>query len=148
VLYTKNLLLGKTPGVQCGIVQCGLFYNFVCAKLTDKEIDQIENGAIVFACEPCRMRKITRVFKRGDSVNQRESEIKNMSLDKIIETQKELKENVKKLTSMVEDLNLKIDHFNSVIVRYEGIALQLERVEKENNLKKVNKKFRMPVLLY
>jgi hypothetical protein len=66
-----------------------LFYHFVCAKLTDKEIDQIEKGDIVFDCEPCGKKKITRIFKRGVSVS--ESEIKNVSLNEIVETQNELK---------------------------------------------------------
>jgi hypothetical protein len=37
-----------------------------------------------------------RVFKRGVSVSESKSEIKNMFLDEIIETQNELTENVKK----------------------------------------------------
>jgi hypothetical protein len=136
----KKPVVVKAPGVQCGIVECGLYYHFVCAKLADEEIDKIEKGDIVFACEPCRKKKITRVFKRGVSVSESESEMKNMSLDEIIETQNELKENVKKLTSMVEDLNLKIDHFNSVIVRFEDIALKLEKVEKEEKTEKSEQK--------
>jgi hypothetical protein len=64
-------------------------------------------------------------------VSESESEIK---------TQNKLKENVKKLTSMVEDLNLKIDHFNSVILRFEDIALKLEKVEKEEKTEKSEQK--------
>jgi hypothetical protein len=128
----KKHVVRKAPGVQCDIAECGLFYHFVCAKLADKEIDQIKNEDIVFACEPCRKNK--NYWLWDVLVSELESEIKNMSLDEIIENPKELKENVKKLTSMVEDLNLKIDHFNSVIVRFEDIALKLEKVEKRKNL--------------
>jgi hypothetical protein len=42
------------------------------------------------------------------SVSESEREIKDISLDKLIEVQNELKENVNHLTSMVEKLNLKI----------------------------------------
>jgi hypothetical protein len=63
--------------------------------LTDEEIDQLEKEDIVLACGPCRKKKISSVFKRGVSVSESESEINKMSLDEIIETQNELKDNVK-----------------------------------------------------
>jgi hypothetical protein len=77
-------------------------------KLTVKEIEQIEKDDIVFACEPCRKKKVTNI-KRSDSVS--ETELKKMSLDEMIETRNELKENVKKFTSIVEDFNLTIKNF-------------------------------------
>jgi hypothetical protein len=41
---------------------------------------------------------------------------------------------------MVEDLNLKIDHFNSVIVRFENIAIKLEKVERKEKIEKSEQK--------
>jgi hypothetical protein len=65
-----------------------------------------------------------------------ESEGGDMSLTKLIEAQNELKQNVMNLTAIVEELNLKISLFDSVILRFEKVAVNLEKVEKVEKIEK------------
>jgi hypothetical protein len=121
----------KAPGVQCS-GQCKLYFHFEkCAKLSSEECDAIEKKRLAFICPPCTRKRSSIVFARRDSVSESEENVNKMSMEGLIETQNELKDNVKRLTEIVEDLNLKITLFDSVIARLEKVTQNSGSSEKE-----------------
>jgi hypothetical protein len=103
----------RAPGVQCSGA-CKQFFHFEkCAKLNTKECDLIEKNRLVFVCPPCRKKRASIVFPRRDSVGDFEDITSNMSLDQLLEAQSELREDVKKLTKIVEAMNEKLSVFDS-----------------------------------
>jgi hypothetical protein len=122
------------PGVQCGGACKQSFHYERCAKLTPQECDAIEKKRLVFICPACMKKRTSIIFPRTESVSEADENLNKMSMETLIETQNELKENVKELTAIVFELNEKISMFDSVITRFEKVANELENKEKEETL--------------
>jgi hypothetical protein len=134
----------KAPGVQCG-GSCKMFFHFEkCAKLSPEECDSIEKGRLVYQCPICKKKRVSQVFPRRDSVSDFDDTANNMSLEKVVEAQNELKEEVRNLMKIVGEMNKKIGVFDTVIRRFEKIADKLEnkvqekKAEASPNLQKVS----------
>jgi len=127
----------KAPGVQCG-GSCKQFFHFEkCAKVTIEECDLIEKNRLLYVCPICKKKRTSLVFPRRDSVSEVEDMPNNMSLEKMIEAQNELKDDVKKIMKIVENMNKKICAFDSVIERFEKMAINFEKQAPENQVKKI-----------
>jgi hypothetical protein len=134
----------KAPGVQCG-GPCKLFFHFEkCAKLSPEECDSIEKDRLVYQCPACKKKRVSQVFPRRDSISDFDGIPKNMPLEKLIEAQNELKEEVLNLMKIVGEMNKKICVFETVIKKFEKVAdtiedkVQEKNVEATPNLKKVS----------
>jgi hypothetical protein len=124
----------NAPGVQCGGT-CKLYFHYErCAKLTPQECDAIEKKRLVFICPVCMRKRSSIIFPRRDSISETEESLNKMSLESLIGTQNELKENVKELTAIVYELNEKISLFNDVIARFEKVATEIESKKNEATL--------------
>jgi hypothetical protein len=126
----------KAPGVQCG-GSCKQFFHFdKCAKLTTEECDLIESNRLVYVCPACKKKRASIIFPRRDSVSEFEENAKNMPLEKLLEAQKELRDDVQKLTGIIEEMQKKISVFDSVISRFEKVADNLEKKPPQTSEKK------------
>jgi hypothetical protein len=126
----------KAPGVQCGGT-CKQFFHFEkCAKLTVEECDLIENNRLVYVCPPCKKKRTSIIFPRRDSVSEFEENAKNMPIEKLLEAQNELREDVRKMTKIIEDMQEKIIVFDSVIARFEKVAENLEHIPQDKPVQK------------
>jgi len=129
----------KAPGVQCGGT-CKLFFHFEkCAKLSAEECDLIEKNRLVFVCPPCKKKRASIVFPRRDSIGDFEDIASNTPIDQLLEAQNELRNDVRKLTNIIAEINEKISVFDSVIERFEKVAEKLEiQPKNEIEVKPIN----------
>jgi hypothetical protein len=113
-------LLQRKKHQECNVVaHAKCYFHFEkCAKLSSEECDTIEKGRLVYQCPICKKKRVSQVFLRTDSVSDFDDTANNMSLEKVIEAQNELKEEVRNLMKIVGEMNKKIDVFDTVIRRH------------------------------
>jgi len=98
----------------------------------------------LYQCPACKKKRVSQVFPRRDSVSDFDDIPNNMPLKKVIEAQNELREEVRNLMKVVEEMNKKIDVFDTVIKRFEKVADKLEnkvqekKIDATPNLQKVS----------
>jgi Zinc knuckle len=125
--------------VQCGGT-CKQFFHFEkCAKLTIEECDLIEKNRLVYVCPPCKKKHASIIFPRRDSVSDFEENAQNMPIEKLLEAQNELREDVRKMTKIIEEMQEKISVFDSVIARFEKVAENFEKPQEKSEQKPIRK---------